>query len=88
MPGPTNVIAPLNRERELGMYTVYRAPADVPGAEFAVREWIIGRGPAPVASWVRAASTLFAARSLVPAWASRCMPRVADDDPAIVETWL
>lgn len=79
MPGP------------LYLYTITHRPADLPGAEYAVREFTVtntksgGVTPGPLLGM---ADTLEKARALVPAWADARLLRLAGDDPVIVETWL
>ena len=71
----------------LYQYTVYCRPADAtPQRPFAVRQWLIGAGTVDL-GWVRYAGSLDAARVLVPVSADYRVPRSADDDPTIVETW-
>ena len=70
----------------LYQYTIYDHPRDYPEG-FVVRQWRIASGeggPTPEEAWT--APSLEAARALVPAGLF-CLPRVAEDDPVIVETW-
>lgn len=70
------------------MWTIYRDATDVE-LPYCAREWLLyddGRGPQPGTLW--AALTLDDARRRVPGRFDTCLPRRADDDPAIVETWL
>lgn len=70
----------------LRQYTIYDHPLDCPES-WVVREWQIKRGsaePVPGPAWT--APTLQAARGLIPTGLF-CLPREADDDPVIVETW-
>jgi hypothetical protein len=73
-------------EVALRQYTIYDRPRDYPEG-FVVREWLIERGnpqPQPGRSWT--AVSLAGARSWVPDGLFR-IPRSADDDPRILETW-
>jgi len=71
------------------MYTVYKDPVDLPDVPFAVREFEILPGEAPrPGPLVGMASSLEAVRMSIPPHAGTCLVRSADDDPAIVETWL
>lgn len=67
-------------------WTIYHDASDVQ-LPYAALEWLLdGTGPRPGRLW--AALTLEAARERVPGRFDRCLPRAADDDPAIVESWI
>lgn len=58
-----------------------------PGGQFAVRQWnSVVRGTATPAGTAKVASSLDAARLLVPAGLDN-LGRHPDDDPAVVECW-
>ncbi len=72
----------------LVIWTVYKHPRDYPD-KFVARAHIVGRckdqsGPTTA---VVIADTLDAVRAQLPPGLIR-MPRLRDDDPVIVETWL
>lgn len=72
----------------LRMFTIYHWPSDVPDAEYVVREWTFVEGePVPALAYQKA-SSLQAARALVPFEADHCLPRSPEDDPVIVEVWI
>jgi hypothetical protein len=76
-------------------WTIYDHPSDYPNG-FIARKWIYAPGmapddngeaqPTPTAE-VLTASSLAELRALLPLGLI-CFPRKADDDPAIVESWL
>lgn len=75
----------------LKLYTIYLNAADLlPG--YAVREWSAepGQGGVPVGGPVLAQGlrSLELAREVVPRSADHLVPRAADDEPIIVETWV
>jgi hypothetical protein len=74
----------------LSVFTIYERPRDFP-LSFVVREYVVGAAGEIVASEIVAvAETLSAARALLakqrPDLAR--IPRLADDDPVIVESWV
>lgn len=69
------------------MFTVYDHPSDYPDS-YVVREWSIRPdGPVPL-DIVGACSTLEEARAIAGADGRFRLPAYAEDDPAILETWL
>lgn len=74
-------------DRALQMHVIYDHPIDFP-EHFVVRVWVIPPlgGEMPSRGYVLA-STIEEARAAIPAGLF-CMPRLPDDDPAIVEVWL
>lgn len=72
---------------EVSQYVIYDHPADHPD-HFVVREWTIGKGPAPVPSdnFILAAS-LEEARTHIPEGLVQ-IGRMPNDDPVIVEVWI
>jgi hypothetical protein len=69
------------------MYTIYDHPLDIPTG-FVVREWLITGNGAPMAGELLIVSdTVEGAREVVPP-GLYCLGRQADDDPAVVETWV
>ncbi len=73
---------------ELVILTIYDHPRDYPD-DFVVRRWV-GRGlnePVPDRDPYARVETLEEARALVPKDYSHT-PRVAEDDPKIVESWI
>lgn len=73
-------------ENDLVMYTIYDHPKDHP-AHFVVRMWIVRDGRQYASTEARLAGTLEEARAFVPA--DKVMtPRLPQDDPVIVETWI
>lgn len=78
----------MNDRDVMATYTIYRGASDTP-APFCVRQWLIIPGRLdPQPGGMTPASSLDQARTLVPASADYRMPRQADDDPAILETWV
>jgi hypothetical protein len=71
----------------LRMYTITHQPKDLPGVEYAVREFLVAAGGPHLGTVVGTADTLEDAREKVPAQADCRLPRHPDDDPVIVETW-
>lgn len=65
------------------MFTIYDHPADFPD-RYVMRMFDADR-PTP---YVALADTLEQARNLRPDGADLCVPRAAQDDPVIVETWF
>jgi len=68
------------------MFAIYEHPADYPDA-FVMRRWVIDNGKAQPTTDMQTGPTLEAVRALVPV-GYVCIPRHADDDPVIVETWI
>ena len=75
------------RSDKLAMWTIYDHPTDFPD-HFVAREWLVsGRGawPSGMVIW---AATLNEVRLELLSYGLTCLERSAEDDPAIVETWL
>lgn len=72
----------------LQIYSITYRPKDLPGTDFAVREFLVDADGAHLGRLVGTAPTLEAARALVPAHADHRMPRSVDDDEVIIETWI
>lgn len=73
----------------LQMWTVYDHPTDYPH-DFVARRWDVGGGGGgePVKTdIVMTAKFLDDLRDMLPP-GLYCLPRLDDDDPKIVETWL
>lgn len=79
----------MNDDAVLHLYTVYHRPTDLPGVEYAVREFTVRSGQPPTAGELMGvAGTLERARDLVPRRADACLPRSAEDPANVVETWI
>lgn len=79
---------PVDPERELEMFTVYKRPRDFP-SWFVVRRFIIGGDnpePQPM-NIVAVCDTLDEARRAIPPGKTP-LSRSPGDEPQIVETWL
>jgi len=71
----------------LSIWTVVEKPSDLDCA-FSARRWEIGAGGTSTATDdVLTANSLAELRQLLP-WGLYRLDRFADDDPAIVETWI
>lgn len=70
----------------LSMFVIYDHPRDDPSG-YVVRRWEIKPGePEPVPLESRRAPELEHVRAMVPDGCIR-MPRLADDDPCVLEVW-
>lgn len=67
-------------------WTVYDHPADFPD-KFVVRGWRVENGLAVALEDVVIVDTLDEARAAIPE-GLRAIPRLKDDDPVIVESWI
>lgn len=86
---PSVVLTERQRTLALAVYTVYQEPEDLPGVQFAVREWIILSNREPVKStWLRTADSLAEIRRKVPKSADQRLPRNEQDGLVIVESWI
>lgn len=72
----------------LMMFTIFRRPRDRPNDRYVVRAFVILPGEAVPTDIVYSARTLAEARLLVPETADTYIPRSAEDDITVVETWL
>ena len=70
------------------MWTIVRNPADLPGVAYSARLWLIEPGGLSTATdRLLTAPTLDQLRAMLPPGLYR-LDRFADDEAAIVETWL
>lgn len=67
-------------------WTIYCRPADFPN-HYAVRMWVVNEGQVIMHGLAVLCDTLEEAREQVPQ-NTICIPRDANDDAVIVETWL
>lgn len=77
----------MNPDDFLYMYSIYENPRDYPG-QFVARKWVISCSPVPIATGdVYQGASLDEVRKQLPPGLN-CLPRGANDDRCIVETWL
>lgn len=69
-------------------FAIYHRHSECSGPYFAVVPWVISSSGQTAQEPLGAVDSLDAARALVPPWADYRFARSANDDPAIVETWL
>jgi hypothetical protein len=71
----------------LSIWTIYRAPRDLPGVAFAARRFVTGPGTYTADAEVITGDTLDEVRAKLPPFLC-LMPRSPGDDPVIVESWI
>jgi len=78
--------ATVHSETGISQWVVYEHPRDYP-EQYVLRRWIIAKGMIIATHDVVLADSLEEIRKAVPA-GLYCLPRFAEDDPCIVESWL
>lgn len=77
----------MSEQTQLSMWTVYDHPSDFPN-DYVARRWLVHTlGPEPTGDVLRS-SSLQTLRVALGMRGLHVIPRSAEDDPIVVETWL
>lgn len=85
----TNLLDGLPGDDVLHLWIIYKNPSDCPDGYVLRAQAAMRDGTTAVANNALASPDVEALRKIVrDEWHLHCMPRFADDDPAILECWI